>query len=210
MIRLRKIALKILVCVAAMSFLVSCGGGGEQLSAVVLPLDSVRNGDIVFRRGCSFSSEMIMSHERENKYTHIGVVCRNDSGCFVIHAVNEEYDFPGDFDRVKIDPIEAFFAPDRARAGAICHSWLGDSVQEVIMSRAMELVHDSVRFDSGFNHDDSAELYCSELVYMLYRDVGIDITEGRRTPVGVMFLPDEIIFPDDILLNKNLQEFFVF
>ena len=116
MIRFRKIALRMLGCVAVLSSLVSCGGG-QQLSAVVLPLDSVRNGDIVFRRGCSFSSEMIMSHERDNKYTHIGIVCRNDSGCFVIHAVNEEYDFPGDFDRVKIDRIEAFFAPDRAKAG---------------------------------------------------------------------------------------------
>ena len=210
MIRFRNIALRILGCVAVLSSLVSCGGGGQQLSAVVLPLDSVRNGDIVFRRGCSFSSEMIMSHERDNKYTHIGIVYRNDSGCYVIHAVNEEHDFPGDFDRVKIDRIETFFAPDRARAGAICHSWLGDSVQDVMMSRAMELVRDSVRFDSDFDHDDNAELYCSELVYVLYLGAGIDITEGRRTPVGVMFLPDEIIFPDDILLNKNLQDFFVF
>lgn len=210
MIRFNNFVSFILGCVALLPFLVSCDGEGRQQPAVVLPLDSIRNGDIVFRRGCSFSSDMIMSHDKEGKYTHIGIVCRNDSGCFVIHAVNEEYDFAGDFDRVKIDRIGTFFSPERAKAGAICHSWLDDSIQDVIVSRALEFVKDSVRFDSDFNHDDHGELYCSELVYVLYNGVGTDITEGRRTPVGVLLLPDEIIFPDDILCNKNLKGFFSF
>lgn len=197
-------------CVAVLALLSSCGGDGGRALPVELPLDSIRNGDIVFRRGCSFSSEMIMSQQQNNRYTHIGIVCRRDSGCFVVHAVNEEHDFPGDFDRVKIDRIETFFAPDRAKAGAICHSWLCDSVQDALVGAALAAVRDSVRFDSDFNHNDHSELYCTELIYMLYRSVGVDITEGRRTPVGVLFLPDEIIFPDDILLNKKLQEFFVF
>lgn len=193
--------------IAVIALLSSCHNSSNS-TPPVLPIDSVRNGDIVFRRGRSFSSDIILSHDSDNRYSHIGIVYKNDRGCQVIHAVNEEPDFEGDFDRVKIESIEKFFSPERASAGAMYHSWLGDTLQDIIIGKAMEYVSDSVRFDSDFNHYDSKELYCTELIYTLYNYIGIDITEGRRTKVGVICFPSEIIFPSDIEKNKKLTKYF--
>lgn len=187
--------------------LVSCRQGVDFKD---IPFGSVRNGDLVFRRGRSFSSGMILAHDKGSNYSHIGIVYRLDTMLYVIHAVNEEPDFDGDFDRVKMEPLEVFFSHERASAGAMCHSWVSDSVSASLTAKAVGLVCDSVRFDADFNLDDSDELYCTELVYHLYKGAGIDITEGRRTKVGIMCFPDEVIFPDDIRRNKNLLEYFEF
>ena len=190
------------------AMLVSCTRVGQTVVPDI-PVDSVRNGDIVFRRGRSFSSEVILSHD-DGMYSHIGIVYKNDSMQCVIHAVNEEPEFKGDFDRVKIEPIESFFSSERASAGAMYHSWVSDSLSAIITANALQLVRDSVRFDSGFNHYNSNELYCTELVYVLYKNCGIDITEGRRTAVGVICFPDEVIFPADIQRNKKMNKYFEF
>ena len=199
-----------LLCAVLVGVSLSCRPQVEGPGFADVPLDSVRNGDIVFRRGRSFSSSIVLSQDAGGRYSHIGIVCRRDTALYVIHAVNEEPDFKGDFDRVKIEPVESFFSPGRASAGAMYHSWVSDSLSALIIENAMELVRDSVRFDAGFDHNDCGELYCTELIYLLYRNVGIDITEGRRTPVKLFSFPDEIIFPNDIQMNNNLQKYFEF
>lgn len=200
----------LMACAVVVGVCLSCRPQVEGPGFAGVPLDSVRNGDIVFRRGRSFSSSIVLSQDAGGRYSHIGIVCRRDTALYVIHAVNEEPDFKGDFDRVKIEPVESFFSPGRASAGAMYHSWVSDSLSALIIENAMELVRDSVRFDAGFDHNDSGELYCTELIYLLYRNVGIDITEGRRTPVKLFSFPDEIIFPNDIQMNNNLQKYFEF
>lgn len=197
-------------CAVVVGLSVCCRPQSEGMGFKNIPVDCVRNGDIVFRRGRSFSSSIVLSQDAGCKYSHIGIVCKRDTALCVIHAVNEEPDFKGDFDRVKIEPIESFFSPERASAGAMYHSWVSDSVSAVIIENAMELVRDSVRFDADFDHNDSGELYCTELIYLLYRNVGIDITEGRRTTVNALCFPDELIFPNDIQVNKKLQKYFEF
>lgn len=199
-----------LLCAVVVGVCLSCRPQGRGVEFKDIPVDSVRNGDIVFRRGRSFSSGMILAHDKGSSYSHIGIVCRLDTMLCVVHAVNEEPDFDGDFDRVKMEPLECFFSKERASAGAMYHSWIGDSLSAIITARAMQLARDSVRFDASFNHHDRTELYCTELVYHLYEGVGIDITQGRRTKVGIMSFPDEVIFPDDIQENKNNVKYFEF
>lgn len=176
----------------------------------LLPMEELREGDIVLRRGCSFASNIILSTDRTGEYSHIGLVHKNDSGWCVIHAVNDEPSFKGDFDRVKIERIEDFFTPSRAKSGMIMHSYINDSLAERISTLAIKMVEDSVKFDSSFDITNSKELYCTEFIYQLYKSIGEDITEGRRTRINFINLPDEIIFPSDIARNKKLKIFFKF
>lgn len=187
----------------------SCSKNGENKNAAI-PYSKLCNGDIVFRRGISFSSNIILSKSNDCLYSHIGIVYKKDTTWCVIHAVNDEPEFDGDFDRIKIDKIEDFFAPERASAGAIYHSWLEDSISKYITNNAFQMVQDSVHFDANFDLNDSKQMYCTEFIYYLYNTVGYDITEGRRTKVGVLCFPDEIIFPGDIQKNKKLRIYFEF
>ena len=186
------------------------GGCTTGIGNIELPYDQLREGDLVFRRGCNMTSNIIIAKDSYN-YSHIGMLhMQEDSSWHVIHAVNEEYDFEGDFDRVKIDPIERFFSGERASAGAIAHSFIDDSTANAMSNQAIQYVKDSIRFDDSFNLDDSSELYCTELIYKLYKKINTDITEGRRTKAGIFGFPDEIIFPSDILKNKKLDIYFVY
>lgn len=187
----------------------ACSGECGILPEESLPYDSLREGDLVFRRGRNMTSNIVVAKDSYS-YSHIGLVHKSDSGWHVIHAVNDEYDFNGDFDRVKMERIEKFFAPERASAGAIAHSFICDSIAHKITIQALKHVKDSTRFDNDFILEDTNELYCTELIHYLYKSVGVDITEGRRTPTGLFGFPDEVIFPSDILCNKKLHIYFVY
>lgn len=200
---------KILLIAATAIAIASCTGTQEK-QCPPLPYDSLRNGDIVFRTGCNYTSRLILSRRDRYNYSHIGIVQKSDSGWCVIHAVNDEPQHANDFDRVKIDKIESFFAPSRATAGEIMHSSVSRENAEKISELAMELLKDSVPFDADFDTDDHSRLYCTEFIYFLYKSIGEDITEGRRTPVGILSFPDEIIFPSDIYENKMLKSFYIF
>ena len=181
-----------------------CNGGPLNME---LPYDQLCEGDLVFRRGRNMTSNFIVAKDSYN-YSHIGLLHKSDSGWCVIHAVNDEPDFKGDFDRVKIDRIETFFSVERASAGAIAHSFIDDSTAAAISQAALQHVMDSVRFDDDFRLEDNSKVYCTEFIHILYKGAGIDVTEGRRTPTGVLGFPDEIIFPSDVLKNKKLEIFF--
>lgn len=185
----------------------ACSPAVPEGETAQIPYDSLRNGDIVFRRGCSYTSYIVLANDDNHDYSHIGIVQKSDSGWCVIHSVNDEPDHPTDFDRVKIEKIERFFSPSRATKGEIMHSWLNDSVASIISQQAIQLLKDSVRFDASFNTEEHSELYCTEFIYFLYKNIGEDITEGRRTPVGILCFPSEMIFPSDIYKNKRLKSF---
>lgn len=197
-------------CTLFATLLLACSPAAPEGEALQIPYDSLRNGDLVFRRGCSYTSYIVLAGQEKCFYSHIGLVQHTDSGWCVVHAVNDEPDHLADFDRVKIERIENFFSPARATQGEIMHSWVNDSVAEKISEQALQWVKDSVRFDASFNTDDTNELYCTEFIYLLYKNMGEDITEGRRTPVGILCFPDEIIFPCDIYENKRLKSYYKF
>jgi hypothetical protein len=195
--------------ILVMLAITACNGDGGIRPEESLPYDSLREGDLVFRRGRNMTSNIIVAKDSYS-YSHIGMLHRSDSGWCVIHAVNDEPDFKGDFDRVKIDRVETFFAYERSSAGAIAHSFIDDSTAVAMSRKALQYVKDSVRFDAEFRLDDQTELYCTELIHILYKSAGNDITEGRRTAAGIFGFPDKIIFPSDILSNKKLQIYFVY
>lgn len=174
-----------------------------------IPYSQLREGDLVFRRGRNITSNIIVSKDSYS-YSHIGMLLLHDSCWHVVHSVNDEHDFAGDFDRVKLEPVEKFFSDERASAGAIAHTFVDDSAANLMIAQAMQYVKDSTRFDADFNLDNSNELYCTEFIHTLYRTIDIDITEGRRTKAGIFNFPDEIIFPSDILKNKKLEIYFVY
>ena len=199
--------IRTICCTLSAALLLACSHSTRETLA--LPLDSLRNGDIVFRSGLSMSSNLIMMHDGSGgAYSHVGIVCHTDSGWYVVHAVNDEHDFPGDVDRVKMEPLHCFFSPERASSGEIVHAWVSEDTAQAMTRRAMGFARDSVLFDARFDHHDHTHIYCTELIYIIYKEVGIDITEGRTTKVGTLLFPDEIIFPSDIYKNRKLKSYF--
>ena len=179
--------------------------------APVLPFGQLQEGDLAFRCGQGVFSHAIMSAEEDPRYSHVGVLVKENGAWKVVHAVPGESDFPGDFDRVKAETIEGFFAPDRAFRGCLVHTGLADSTLVARLSReALQLACDSVRFDGSFDLADSTSLYCTELVWMLYRHAGVDLSEGRRRYIDVIGIHADCLLPEHLLSFRNNQIYYSF
>ena len=175
------------------------------------PWDELTEGDLAFRCGRGLFSRVVTATEDDGLYSHVGIVVKEDGKWKVVHAVPGERDFKGDFDRVKMDDLEVFFGSDRSNRGCIVHTGLTEAEKiESICTEAIKLAHDSVLFDNDYNLDDSTMLYCSEMVWLLYKHAGIDLTEGRRRHINVIHISGDVILPEHIFRYSNNEPYFYY
>lgn len=66
----------------------------------------LENGDIIFRRGTSFVSNMVLMADKSSPYSHVGIIKIIDGNYFVIHSVPAEE--ISEKDLTKIDPLLTF------------------------------------------------------------------------------------------------------
>ncbi|MDL2262632.1 hypothetical protein LJC11_03910 [Bacteroidales bacterium OttesenSCG-928-I21] len=165
----------------------------------------LKNGDIAFRKGNSAESYAVTAFDSEAVYSHVGVVIDINENWFIVHAVPGEAE-PRAKDTIKMDSIHIFFRKDRAQSGAIYRLNISDSLTKIIAKNTLEYYNKKVLFDNYFNLEDTTMLYCTELVHSVYKSAGINITENRRHKIPGF--PSPIIWPSDILKNKNLIEIY--
>ncbi len=172
-----------------------------------LPLDSLRDGDVVFRMGISPESRAVMRLDTAGgQYSHVGIVIGDNGKWKVVHAVPGESD--AGIDRVKIEPIDSFFLSTRAEHGAIMRLKGCDGTTAQIAARnAARYV--GVPFDYNYNWHDTTRLYCTQLIAVAYSGEGINIL-GASSPKGDSDDTNVIVFPGDIARNDSLQVIFKF
>ena len=172
--------------------------GPEKIVIPEFPYSEMIPGDLLFRTGTGAYSKMLNVTSADTvHYSHIGLLVKVDSTWAVIHSVPDEHDGPQDFDRVKMETVKEFFDPAHALHGEIVHT--GFTAGNRMTDAALGFVRDSVRFDTSFNLSDSSKLYCTELIWLLYRREGIDLTEGRRSFRGYVAIgPNGVITVNDI------------
>jgi hypothetical protein len=137
-------------------------------------------------------------------YSHIGIIVKHNDSLKVVHAVPGEPDFKGDFDRVKLEPIGAFFSPSRALRGEIMRIPLADSMRNIINNIALEKVHQKIKFDHDYNVNDTTKLYCTELIQLLFSHIDIDLAGNRSTIINIPGASGNYIMPSDIYRNEKL------
>jgi len=124
------------------------------LAARILEADP-RPGDLIFRRGTSVASRLVLATDRAASYSHVGIVVDRPGSLGVVHAVPASDDEPkGGVVQV---PLAAFLAPDAAVAAAL------------LRPRGRDL-----RFGLL---ESQEELYCTELVWVVYRHEGLDLAQ---------------------------------
>ncbi len=175
---------------------------------VTIDKSILRNGDIIFRKGRSFVSQMVLLADKNSPYSHTGIIYKKDDSVFVIHSVPAEE--KGKTDIVKIEPIEIFIRPDRASGIAICR--IKDSTFSDISFEASQLAliyaMKKIPFDAEFNLDTKNKLYCTELIWSVYKNSGLDLLDNKFSKSTLPFYKGPIIFPSDLLESKHLSKIF--
>lgn len=155
-----------------------------------------REGDLLFRKGHGMASELVTSVS-QGDYSHIGMAVRENGRWKVVHAVPNE-GLPSDTDRVKCEPADSFFMPERAGQGAWARVKCSDEVAQRVAMKALRKAKEGIPFDHDYQLGDSTSLYCTELICLVYRGEQIDLAENRRHQLIIPGKTEWYIFPRDI------------
>ena len=74
---------------------------------------------------------------------------------------------------------------------------------------ALHIVNSNVLFDNNYDMNDTTELYCTELVRLVYLAEDIDLCDDRWHRIPILNTKGHVIFPEDIwnsplLIRKSI------
>ena len=176
----------------------SCCSGGNDYAATPpeIPISNLRSGDIAFRLGRTLESRVIAT---EGGYSHVGIVIRHDSTLQIAHIEPSR----GGSELTKYESLEQFFHPQNATSGAVMRiEGLGSEQQASVENYLFACKN--ITFDHDYKLSDTTQMYCTELAFRAFSEIGIDITNGIRHRVPLA--QEEVILPTDIFRNDRLVE----
>lgn len=198
-----------MIGILTLPFFISCAH--INLDTQKIPSEvELREGDLIFRKGGSVASLLVRASDPRGEYTHIGITTLVDNCAMVIHCVPGEVP-NGEVDRIKIEPLEEFFKGSKAENGAIYRaSKLNEQQLADVTAQARLWLAKNVEFDHQFILGDTTQLYCTELIQLIFNHVDYDISRGNISEFRTAFYDGFYLFPSDILKNDELELIFRF
>ncbi|MDR2175041.1 MAG: hypothetical protein LBO82_03780 [Synergistaceae bacterium] len=151
-----------------------------------------QNGDLVFIRGKTWRSFFVTFAEvKANDFSHVGIIRIADGTPYVIHAAPER-------ETVKIESIDIFLSPANADHVGLYRLANRPHLAERAAGEAWRYFKEKVPFDHQFDISDEKKLYCTELVWLAYKHVGVNLDEMdgnflRDVPIyGKVLLPTRL------------------
>lgn len=194
--------------VAWLLMVMSCSGNAHKTHVqVIYDTTNLRNGDLLFRNGIGYESRVVTGLS-EGKFSHIGIAYHDGRQWNVIHAVPGENE-KGEPEYLKCEPISEFYYKTRAKLGGSARVSCTDSISNIIAEKALHIVKSKVLFDNNYDLNDTTELYCTELVRLVYLTQHIDLCEDRWHRIPLLNTKAHVVFPEDIwnsplLIRKNI------
>ena len=192
---------------ALLTTAMSCSNFTKSHVQVLYDTTDLRNGDLLFRNGIGYESRVVTSLS-DGSFSHIGIAYHNGRQWNVIHAVPGENE-NGEPEYLKCEPISEFFFHSRAKYGGSARVDCSDSLANIVAEKALDIVNRKVLFDNNYNINDTSELYCTELVRLVFLKQNIDLCEDRWHRIPILNTKTHVIFPEDIwtsplIIKKNV------
>ena len=139
--------------------------------------NSLKEGDIVLRRGRSWLSHTIAGFS-SNGVSHCGLLVREGEEWMVIHSISGRI---SEIDGVRADKLDNFMR--EAVPGTLWHASPKFSLDtHETANEGRKMLERGAPFDIDFNLEDDSKIYCSELVRNAYLDSGSpDFFQYTRT-----------------------------
>lgn len=156
MVNKQHILFSLVVLIAAISCKNTTDKGSNNETAYTL----LENGDLIYRHGNGFFSEYFKNtSEREQIYSHGGIILRNNDSIYVIHSEASEFTGIGG---VKKEPINTFL--EYVSTWGVYRLDTSETVRNEIVSVAKEYLDKNTPFDLEFNSEDDSKIYCTQLI----------------------------------------------
>ncbi|MGL4851657.1 MAG: YiiX/YebB-like N1pC/P60 family cysteine hydrolase [Phocaeicola sp.] len=192
-----------IVSIPALFALTACVESTKEVATLSIPF-SFEEGDIVTRRGRGLISNMVLFADKKGEYSHIGLIIKKEEHLFVIHSVPDEDGVDG----IKCDSLTYFFNPDKALAGAAFRIELKQAEKQKLTEYALQKLKEELPFDHHYNLNNDQAQYCTEFVWNAFLQIGIDLTDSRRTSLTLIPSIEKYLVPSDLYTNKRLHKIF--
>jgi len=168
---------------------------------------ALKNGDIVFRKGRSMESRVVLITDRSSSYSHVGVIYMLNEIPYVIHTVPDESEICVDY--VKMEKLSVFFSSENASIGSVFRlKEQYANFAKLAALTAKSYFDDKFIFDDAFDLRSENKLYCTELVWRAYQKVGIDLIQGKFDKLFLPFVKGFIVLPSSLLNSFYLEEIY--
>lgn len=151
----------------------------EKKQTLLFPkVDLVDDADMVFRRGYGVDSTVAMNFsEGEKRYSHAGIVVREDNEIYVIHSEEDEDNHQNG---VSKETLHDFLSG--VPIWSVYRFELPKETKKQIVKNAKLLSKSQIVFDNDFDLDEDKKMYCSGFVYKtVNRSAGKEIIHaGKR------------------------------
>jgi uncharacterized protein YycO len=165
----------------------------------------LQNGDLIFRRGRSIESQIVLLTDRNSKYSHVGIIYLKDKKPFVVHSVPSENGT--EYELIKMERVEKFLSEDKAAQFAVFR--LEDSLMNttrVASEFAYNYYLNKFRFDNQYDLNSDTKLYCTELIWKAYKNAGVDLVQNRLHDINFIVINKKMIMPSSIIKSRLLQK----
>lgn len=163
-------------------------------------------GDLVFRRGNGLTSRFVLESDPQGHYSHVGIAVNEDGVWMVVHAVPDEPDFPGDVDRIKMEPIDQYFSSLNASQGCVLR-YVDSCMASHAAVEAKRLYGKHLLFDHEYDRSDTTKMYCCELIEYAFAQSGDSLVNGVGHDLALpVFHYRNLLFPSDLYQVRGMRE----
>ena len=180
---------------------------GQNTSLVLLQQLKLQNGDLIFRRGISIESQIVLLSDRSSEYSHVGLIYNLNGKPFVIHSVPAESGEITEY--IKMESIQDFIDEEKSEKFAI-YRLKDQSLNKVqkASSFAYNCYQHKYRFDNDYDLNSDKQLYCTELIWKAYMSAGVDLVCNRLKNINFIITNKTMIMPSSIIESKLLQNIY--
>ena len=142
------------------------------LPLIALAAPNLETGDIIFQTSTSSQSKAIQE-ATQSKFSHVGIVeVNSDGSSYVIEAVNPDTGLVGP------TPLEDWIARGVGKKYAVYrYKGISSRQKQMVLQAARGL--NGRRYDIFFNFDNR-EIYCSELVWLAFKSIRVQLGEVQK------------------------------
>jgi len=167
----------------------------------------LQNGDVIFRKGRSLASQAVVISDNFSDYSHVGIIRMIDNEPFVIHAVPGESDAETEF--LKCEKVTSFLSVRKASRAAVFRCMtLTNATMNKIADNAYLYYKEKIVFDNHYDLTSDAELYCTELVWKIYKKSGIDLIQNQFDYINIPGKRGNIIYPGSFAKSSLLTKIY--
>lgn len=168
----------------------------EKLSVEEIDCHRIADFDIVLSKGQSVQSKFInLLKLSSGDYTHTGILFNENDTIFVLHATPDGTEENG----IRYDDLQTFIDLSKVNEIVVLRPRIGsDTMARLLRSECNRYMKLEAPFDYDFNNYENSRLYCTELVWLIYKAAGLD---------GLQIInPDRPIYPVHFLELTMLKK----